>query len=183
MTSSDGHSNPIYFNDGIPIGRTAETKAFVSSFLNLMCCHSIQCIPMNQMLFIVTIQIGDNGVISFRRGFIYYKPGLFPTNQQAVHDSLVVAPFWSDVDVRLEGDIYFRQFFRASGTESDTTLLNYISSYVAATQTNATNFTGSMMLVAQWKNVPPYPHGESGLASQLGSYASFTSKVSLIHVA
>ena len=30
LRSSDGHSRPIYFSNGIPVGRGTETKAFVS---------------------------------------------------------------------------------------------------------------------------------------------------------
>ena len=29
---SDGHSRPIFFSNGIPIGRNTETRAFVSHF-------------------------------------------------------------------------------------------------------------------------------------------------------
>lgn len=32
LRSSDGHSRAIYFNNGIPVGRSTETRAFVSYF-------------------------------------------------------------------------------------------------------------------------------------------------------
>ena len=84
---------------------------------------------------------------------------MFPTNRQAIRDSLVVAPFWSDIDVRLEGEIHYKRFFRASEIEQEKTILNYISNYVAVKQGLPTNFTASTLLVVQWKNVPPFPHG------------------------
>ena len=98
-------------------------------------------------------------MISFRRGFTYYTPRLLPTDRQVIRDSIVIAPFWSDADLRLEGTLQFKTFMRMSGTSQDNELLNYVSGYIANKWNNATNFNGSTMLVAQWKNVPPYPHG------------------------
>ena len=108
-------------------------------------------------------------MISFRRGFTYYTPDLFPTNRQAIRNSLVVAPFWSDVDVRLQGSIHFKVFVRTSGNEQDIELLNFVSGYIALTQNNAANFTGNTMLVAQWRDVPPYPYGSSRFLDRLDS--------------
>lgn len=116
-------------------------------------------------------------MISFRRGFNYYIPNLFPTNRQAIRNSLVIAPFWSDIDIRLEGSIYYKKYIRTSENESDIKLLNFISGYIANRQSNATNFTGNTMLVVQWKNVPPYPHGASSVFNQLDS---FINKVSIL---
>lgn len=39
LGSSDGHSSPIYFRNGIPIGRRTETRAFVS-WLCSLCANS-----------------------------------------------------------------------------------------------------------------------------------------------
>lgn len=38
LRSSDGHSRPIYFSNGVPVGRSTETRAFVSHFL-IKCPH------------------------------------------------------------------------------------------------------------------------------------------------
>ena len=78
--------------------------------------------------------------------------------------------------MRLEGDIYYKQFFRTSGMENEIVLLNYISNYVAVKQGISTNFTASTLLIVQWKSVPPYPHGASRLEDELDV---FTNKVGL----
>lgn len=116
-------------------------------------------------------------MISFRRGFTYYRPDLFPTNRQAIRNSLVVAPFWSDADIRLEGEIHYKQFFRTSGIEQEITLLSYISNYIAGRQGLA-NFTASTLLVAQWKNIPPFPHGSRARSEDV--FDAFVDKVRLI---
>ena len=123
------------------------------------------------------IQVGDNGIISFRRGFSYYRPDLFPTNRQAIRDSLIVAPFWSDVDVRLEGKIHYKQLFKTSGIEQEITVLNYISNYVAVKQGLPANFTASTLVVVQWKSVPPFPHGSRARFDNI--LDAFTNKVGL----
>lgn len=79
--------------------------------------------------------------------------------------------------MRLEGRIYFKKFVRKSGNEQDIELLNFVSGYIANKQSNATNFTGNTMLVAQWLDVPPYPHGAGSFIDLLDS---FTSKVSIL---
>ena len=79
--------------------------------------------------------------------------------------------------MRLEGRIYFKKFVRTSGNEQDIELLNFVSGYIANKQSNATNFTGNTMLVAQWLDVPPYPHGAGSFIDLLDS---FTSKVNIL---
>ncbi len=90
----------------------------------------------------------------------------------------MVAPFWSDIDIRSEGEIYYKQFFRVSGIEQEITLLNYISNYVAVKQGLPANFTASTLLVVQWKSVPPFPHGSRARFDNV--LDAFTEKVGLI---
>ena len=117
-------------------------------------------------------------MISFRRGFTYYTPRLLPTDRQVIRDSIVIAPFWSDADLRLEGTLRFKTFTRMSATSVDNELLNYVSGYIANQWNNATNFNGTTMLVAQWKNAPPYPHGLIRFIDDRDLIA-FTNKVSI----
>ena len=77
------------------------------------------------MTYMIWMQVGDNGVISFNRGYLFWEPRPFPTNDQAVRESLVVAPFWSDTDIRLSGDIYYRLIEAGRSTEeSDLSLIH-----------------------------------------------------------
>ena len=107
--------------------------------------------------------------ISFDRRFLYWNPEQFPTANSDIRDSLVVAPFWSDSDVRMTGDVFYKLIeIRGTNTSvQDQTLINYVSKFIANTHTHVGNFSGSTMLVAQWKSVPPSPHGETepGFAS------------------
>ena len=108
-------------------------------------------------------QIGDNGFISFDRGYLFFDPSRFPTNNPAVREALMIAPFWSDTDTRLEGEIIYRLIEAGSTTsQSDMSLLNFVSGFIAAKEPErAANFSASAMLVAQWNNVPPYPHADT----------------------
>ena len=90
---------------------------------------------------------------------------MFPTDNQAIRNSLVVAPFWADTDIRRQGDIrYILIEAGRSNGEAEMALLNFVSTLIAAKQSDsAGNFSATSMLVAQWMNVPPYPHGGAGL--------------------
>ena len=80
-----------------------------------------------------------------------------------MRDALIVAPYWSDVDIRLQGRIYYRLIEPGRSTEDlDMTLLSFVNGYIAARQSDiAANFSATAMLVAQWRDVPPFPIGGS----------------------
>ena len=89
-----------------------------------------------------------------------------------------MAPYWSDIDIRLQGRIHYRLIEAGRTTEQlDNALLNFVSGFIAATQRNATTFSATTMLVAQWRDVPPFPNGNGteGILSQ--SEADFINQV------
>ena len=90
----------------------------------------------------------------------------------------MVAPYWSNVDIRLQGRIYYRLIEAGRTTEElDVTLLNFVSGFIAAKQSDiAANFSATTMLVAQWRDVPPYPNGD-GAEGLLQSEAEFINQV------
>lgn len=77
--------------------------------------------------------------------------------------SLVVAPFWSDVDLRKQGSIFYRLIeARSSLVESDIALLEFVSGFVEAKLPDkAAGFSATALLVAQWMQVSPYPNGSN----------------------
>ena len=91
----------------------------------------------------------------------------------------MVAPYWSDIDIRLQGRIYYRLIEAGRTTEDlDMTLLNFVSGFIAARQSNsAANFSATTMLVAQWRDVPPYPNGAGDIEGLSQSEAEFINQV------
>ena len=64
-------------------------------------------------------------------------------------------------------------------------LLNFVSGLVAARgPESAANFSATAMLVAQWLNVPPYPHGASSAGTMEFSptLTQFINQVAIIDV-
>ena len=116
--------------------------------------------------------MGTNGIISFQRGFYYWWPSPFPTYSHYIQSRYVVAPFWSDNDIRITGDICYEVHERVDASTA------IVSEYIS--HNTGTNFKGRWMLVAQWENVHPYPHGSQNYWwwSWYGSrYVDFASKV------
>jgi len=105
----------------------------------------------------VYTQVGTNGVISFSRPFYYWWPSPFP-GFFYLRRFYVVAPYWSDHDIRKEGEVSY-EIFEKGRSSYDDMLLDRVNTYLAANV--MTNFTGTFMILAEWRDVHPYPHGSS----------------------
>ena len=98
------------------------------------------------------LQVNTNGILSFDVGFPQCCPRPFPVGD----DVFLVAPFWSDVDIRMVGDISFEVH---SVDDLDSWVhLREVNSFVSNYTGN--QFDGTWMLVAFWDSVHPYPHGD-----------------------
>ena len=64
-----------------------------------------------------------------------------------------MAPFWSDVDIRVIGEIFYEVHSAGDSARSDD-LLASVSEFITNQMGN--QFSGSWMLVAQWDEVPEY---------------------------
>lgn len=69
-----------------------------------------------------------------------------------------MAPYWSDIDTRLEGDVIYRTFQNGESSSSNQ-LFNQVTSFINVERDP--NFNGNWMLVARWNHVHPFPHGAS----------------------
>ena len=96
------------------------------------------------------MQVGTNGYFSFGRQVTNCCPIPFPNGPY-----YLVAPFWSDIDIRGDdgGEIYYQVHSRGSKSVSDE-LLDEVSVFISNSQ--QTVFNGSWMLVATWDHVKAY---------------------------
>ena len=108
-----------------------------------------------------SLQVATNGIISFGAAFYDHEPVAFPSGFSSVANSFLTAPFWSDVDIRKEGEVFY-EVHQSSNTAS-AELLASVNSAINA-NTDAINFNGTWMLVAKWENVGPYPIGSDNEA-------------------
>ena len=109
-----------------------------------------------------TLQVSTNGIISFGKEFINAGSRLFPSYTIAgIHYSYVLAPYWSDIDTRDRGEVWYETHFRNQNSTSDG-LLDQVSSFIN-NQTDASAFIGTLMIVVKWDSVPPYT-GEGGFS-------------------
>ena len=91
------------------------------------------------------LQVDTNGYFLFRRGFSSFSPSAFPGSLKHI-----VAPFWADNDIRAEGEVSYE--VHTSGSP----LLSQVNTFIDAY--NSVVFTGTWMVVAEWKEVPQFPH-------------------------
>ena len=109
-------------------------------------------------------------MISFGSPFFFDRPSLFPTFNIFIRNSFVVAPFWADVDNRRAGQIRYQVLTTTNLAANDT--IEEVSRFIS--QEVNESFSGLWMLVAEWRDVHPYPHGDI-----TNFQPSFTSLVSI----
>ena len=84
-----------------------------------------------------------------------------------------MAPYWSDVDIRLAGNISYEVHSARKNNSGSDRLLEEISQFVE--QSTGQSFSGTWMLVAEWTEVYPWPHGIIG-----GSFSDHVSELNIV---
>ena len=109
-------------------------------------------------------QVNENGVISFNEPWKYSYPDRFPSENFYTRRRLVVAPFWSDNDIRLSGAVRYATYSETNDkttNEAGQMLLDEINEYIQDRQSSEEEmFVGNWLLIAHWDHVHPSPHGE-----------------------
>ena len=104
------------------------------------------------------MQVNENGVISFEKEWLFSLPQRFPTTSEQIKQRLVVAPFWSDNDIRKAGVVRYATYTRGDASPVGAALLNNLTSYIQRIRRDE-DFEGRWMLIAHWDGVHPSPHG------------------------
>ena len=95
----------------------------------------------------------------------------FPTNWTSIQDSYIAAPYWSDSDIRLSGDVCYEVHNDRSGSS----ILRDVSDIIH--KLSGASFSGYWLLAAEWSNVHPFPHGASYLARLSSDVQEYAKKV------
>ena len=101
------------------------------------------------------VQVATNGILSFGVPFYNAEPYAFPSDFSDIASLYLIAPFWSDVDIRREGSVFYEVHTTENAASED--LLGDVSAFVSNYTGN--DFQGSWMLIAQWDEVHPFPAG------------------------
>ena len=104
--------------------------------------------------------MSENGVFSFQEPWKFSHPNRFPTNYFFTQTSDVIAPFWSDNDIRKEGTVRYVAISRGDSEEGDE-MMDLAVAFLQQNKGVSNAFRGKWMLVAQWDKVHPHPHGIS----------------------
>ena len=128
----------------------------------------------------IILQIGTNGVISFGKPFHLWHPRQFPSNDPPVYSANILAPYWSDNDIRKSGNISYGSFQYTDGAEGINNLLEDVSLHIRTFYSNALDFQGNFMIVAQWNQVHPFPHGSSDQITIANNNSSINDFVEMV---
>ncbi|XP_076007869.1 sushi, nidogen and EGF-like domain-containing protein 1 [Genypterus blacodes] len=96
------------------------------------------------------IYVNHNGHITFNGRWSRFVPHKFPARQSRD----LIAPFWTDLDNRQNGQIYYSQYTSGSVLQQATQDINQ---YFPGVNCNAT-----WVFVATWSGVPYYPNAGKG---------------------
>ena len=89
--------------------------------------------------------MNTNGVISFLGTMSTYTPSPFPLGS----NKRLVAPYWSDIDTRNGGDVWYRE-------STNITLLQMVSLEIRRVFPEHYKFQASWIFIATWDNVAFY---------------------------
>ena len=132
----------------------------------------------------INFQVSENGAVSFEQEWRYFTPLRFPTNSEEIMGRLVVAPFWSDNDIRREGAVRYTTYSRGEESALGETLLTNLTTYISRLNKDS-DFEGRWMLIAHWDGVHPSPHGgnsSNGISQAELDKVSRLSAFSLIYL-
>ena len=118
-------------------------------------------------IYYLTLQVGTNGIFSFGRDFRQDLPAQFPSLDADVYFSYLVAPYWSNIDTRLDGQVNYEVHVAGESSISDS-YLGRVSAFIDAELD--TGFVGNWMVVATWDGVHPFPHGNSAEQDRVDPY-------------
>lgn len=98
----------------------------------------------------LNLQLSDNGYITFQEPLTSNKPKPFPikVGMEIAKGARMVAPYWSDVDTRCGGDIYYHQ-----DRLDPTNVLYYIINYEVAYTGQGADFWPTSALIVTWEGV------------------------------
>ena len=105
-------------------------------------------------------------MISFSKPFHKWYPSPFPGHYYQ-RRFYVVAPYWADHDIRKSGEVYYETFEKGK-SKTDDVVLDEVNRYVSLN--TGQYFTGTFMILAEWQNVHPYPHGSCDFYDIIKSY-------------
>ena len=116
--------------------------------------------------------MSENGVVSFDAPWMFSIPEPFPTSHDPITQSFVVAPFWSDNDIRREGAVRYVSYSADDVTDPAVSdLFSMLNGFIQQSQSDEEeDFIGQWMLIAHWDQVHPSPHGQDdhmGISEEL----------------
>ncbi len=105
------------------------------------------------------LQVCTNGMLTVGTPplFLGTAQERFPTSDIRISQSNLLAPFWNDHDSRNPASkVTYRVYNSAAGDPDIMYVKSFISNHVDAKEFG--KFVPTWMLVASWRDVPPYPH-------------------------
>ena len=117
-------------------------------------------------------------MISFSKPFHKWYPSPFPGHYYQ-RRFYVVAPYWADHDIRKSGEVYYETFEKGK-SKTDDVVLDEVNRYVSLNTEQY--FTGTFMILAEWQNVHPYPHGSYDFYDIIKSYPTIRSFINQVHI-
>ena len=91
--------------------------------------------------------MNSNGILSLRVGFTDFSPEPFPLNNGFQDDSILIAPFWDDVNINNAGDIFFR-------FSSDPLLLQEVGDSIS--NAFGITFQPTLLFIVTWDGVAQF---------------------------
>ena len=121
------------------------TKVWLCMYACMLTMTSVQLSLSMRFNLYRSLQVNNNGDISFTTPVSTYTPQAFPLSG----DLQLIAPYWADVDTRGTGSVWYRE-------STDTQLLAKARDEIRAAFINQASFSPTSLFIATWDHVGYY---------------------------
>lgn len=138
------------------IGNIYKKIVFLETFMSLLIIYFMENTDHDKYIqwciakILITHQVNNNGHLTWDRPWQNWIPYRFP----AYGERDIIAPLWTDIDIRARGTISYQQYINGSVLQQATTDINQYFP--------GNNFTASWVFVATWDRVPYFPNSNVG---------------------
>lgn len=116
-------------------------------------------------------KVNTNGDVTFESSLSQFVANSFPISGS----HKIIAPFWTDIDIRNGGQLWYRLTTQDLMLEQGTSEIRNLFPHILS-------FAASWIMVVTWENVAVFGCREVGISCSLVCMYRFTLKVIKIHV-
>ena len=141
----------------------------INACYSQLCYQLMLCVELILSVFFLSMQINTNGIISFDSSFPQppsnnsIPPLVIQSGNETIFAPPSIAPFWSDIDTSVSGNISFNEVDPSSDIRS-------VTDIIRAAFKDSLQFVPTQVYNISWEGVPPYSNDSNASISETNTF-------------